>query len=630
MPLRAQSHRLEDISEQRFRALLPSAWVCRRKEKDYGIDLEVEIFEEDGRATGLQFLVQLKATSQVAKQRRLNLKTDHLRYFRSLDIPTMIVRYAEPSDIFFWRWHFNTILPEASQKSYTIAFDDTDRWSDKTCSASRRTIELIRELATYPAQRPLQLKLHADQLPPTQRFAVETGLYNAVAASGGMLVTGPDDRYAAINVIAALGEICIAIDCCASRALATDFADVDSLADDILYSCADLLRRHPLVAQSQAVAAAILERGRPHHDPEVAIGACLALRAHPEALVDLALINGINHADPAGMTLMMALLAGRGSSDGARARERYQRAFLSAVADDPKSAAAVHYSLANLCRSQERFAEAVHHYNFARKGRPAYLNAAYFLGEIANCCFSTGHMEAAAKLYLAARAIDTNPYLSLCCGDALALKGHFAAAKHHFADVLASGKGSIRTEAGLKLYLCEVLDEIGFGRAAARRGEGWLRLRGDGSLMDLTAFDDEMLEDIWRAVDITHPALNHELAERAMARDNPTQSIIHLLIVVLRCSGDMPAWALLIARAFRARREDIIAGALTVLIRLQGRDGYVAVRQLFVTELGAREEIIIALDEMCGIIMRDFDQEEGAPTVFRILGPDGPIELPLA
>ncbi|GAA2022841.1 hypothetical protein GCM10009779_03390 [Polymorphospora rubra] len=51
MPQRPRSHELETESRRAFEALLPSSWVVRRVEDDYGIDLEVEIFEE-GSATG--------------------------------------------------------------------------------------------------------------------------------------------------------------------------------------------------------------------------------------------------------------------------------------------------------------------------------------------------------------------------------------------------------------------------------------------------------------------------------------------------------------------------------------------------------------------------------------------------
>lgn len=77
---RTRSHRLEDISINKFNSLLPDLWVCRRKGKDYGVDLEVEIFDDDGDTTGLMFYVQLKATDNPKLERSVSMKVDRLNY----------------------------------------------------------------------------------------------------------------------------------------------------------------------------------------------------------------------------------------------------------------------------------------------------------------------------------------------------------------------------------------------------------------------------------------------------------------------------------------------------------------------------------------------------------------------
>ena len=61
-PKRPRSHVLETESRQSFESAIPSEWVYRRKEDDYGIDGEVELFDDSGKTTGLLFYVQLKAT----------------------------------------------------------------------------------------------------------------------------------------------------------------------------------------------------------------------------------------------------------------------------------------------------------------------------------------------------------------------------------------------------------------------------------------------------------------------------------------------------------------------------------------------------------------------------------------
>lgn len=53
MPKRPRSHRLEDESKNKLRLLLPERWAYRDKTHDYGIDGEVELFDENDNTTGL-------------------------------------------------------------------------------------------------------------------------------------------------------------------------------------------------------------------------------------------------------------------------------------------------------------------------------------------------------------------------------------------------------------------------------------------------------------------------------------------------------------------------------------------------------------------------------------------------
>ena len=62
MGQRTRNHLIEDESRLFFKKSLPKFWVCRDKNDDYGIDCEVEIFDNKGNSTGLVFWVQLKGT----------------------------------------------------------------------------------------------------------------------------------------------------------------------------------------------------------------------------------------------------------------------------------------------------------------------------------------------------------------------------------------------------------------------------------------------------------------------------------------------------------------------------------------------------------------------------------------
>ena len=47
MPKRVYQHEIEDSSRAKFQLALPRKWVFRDKAKDYGIDGEVELFDNN-------------------------------------------------------------------------------------------------------------------------------------------------------------------------------------------------------------------------------------------------------------------------------------------------------------------------------------------------------------------------------------------------------------------------------------------------------------------------------------------------------------------------------------------------------------------------------------------------------
>lgn len=58
MPKRSKTHQLEDESWKELDSCIPSERVLRKPTSDYGIDGEIEIFDESGMSTGLLCFVK--------------------------------------------------------------------------------------------------------------------------------------------------------------------------------------------------------------------------------------------------------------------------------------------------------------------------------------------------------------------------------------------------------------------------------------------------------------------------------------------------------------------------------------------------------------------------------------------
>jgi hypothetical protein len=123
MPGRPREHVLEEESCIALRALLPAEWTMEPVRRDYGLDARVEVFQ-DGRATGLAFWAQLKATDEPDLRRALSVgfETTSLNYLSVQAEPVLLVRYHAPTAGQFGTWlHRHDIrLKRAGQKTATV------------------------------------------------------------------------------------------------------------------------------------------------------------------------------------------------------------------------------------------------------------------------------------------------------------------------------------------------------------------------------------------------------------------------------------------------------------------------------------------------------------------------------
>lgn len=135
-PTRANSHQLEELSDRFFRQSLPRSWTSEKPAHDYGVDLRVDLFEENS-ATGLELLVQLKASAQSTgndtESVRLNTATyNHI--WGKLQV-AMLIKYVEIEDEAYWLLFRDIPSPIQNQGTFTVQIPRANRlssieWSD--------------------------------------------------------------------------------------------------------------------------------------------------------------------------------------------------------------------------------------------------------------------------------------------------------------------------------------------------------------------------------------------------------------------------------------------------------------------------------------------------------------------
>lgn len=165
-PQRPRNHVLETLSGQALARVVPAEWVVRPVDEDYGIDREVEIFE-DGAATGLTFKVQLKASERTAAagpSRRV--RTDTVGYWKSLDVPVLIAYFAADTGLLYGRWA-HTVGREPGfdrdSQTTTVAFTDEEvLTADIVLGRLLGEVEVLRGLRSGRLPRPVPLRLTVD------------------------------------------------------------------------------------------------------------------------------------------------------------------------------------------------------------------------------------------------------------------------------------------------------------------------------------------------------------------------------------------------------------------------------------------------------------------------------------
>jgi hypothetical protein len=163
MPKRVNQHEIEDISRAKFQLALPRKWVFRDKTKDYGIDGEVELFDNNKTPQGLVFWVQLKATESKEESTILNVdfSIETLRYYKTLDIPVLLVRYSDYDDSIYVKWIHNVDLFFAKEdaKTFRIKLTENDKWIDSTNNQIENYLKKIRQLESGSFGFPISLSI---------------------------------------------------------------------------------------------------------------------------------------------------------------------------------------------------------------------------------------------------------------------------------------------------------------------------------------------------------------------------------------------------------------------------------------------------------------------------------------
>ncbi|WP_393925553.1 DUF4365 domain-containing protein [Yoonia sp. R2-816] len=417
------------MSIQEFERLLPSAWVCRRKDKDYGIDLEVEVFDETGRSTGLMFLVQLKATDSPKMARSVKMKVDRLEYMSSLDAPSMLVLYCAPSRTFHWLW-----LPEIfarqsrpSAETITIKFDPTDAWGARTSHTIPTTLRIFRTLRIRSRQLPIGLAVESEQTEANVSVALNAAMSKILGVSS-RFKKGEDPNDCLPMQISFEGDkLKVGIDSIASVAVHLDIEDHNDIFLWLCYVVACMAYRSDFDEHLHDLASFIVRENLACPSRELASVVAVGVVGDSELAAAIASLNGLHEIqDESYARYIHALLSRAGSHDQKMTaiNRFYEEAIAADVDQSDLVQAAIHYSFGDSLRIAVEMRAALRQFNLARRKCAEYLERAYFLSELRAILYFSGRYRLSARAYEASHAIEANAKTAICAGDALMFAAH--------------------------------------------------------------------------------------------------------------------------------------------------------------------------------------------------------------
>lgn len=130
IPKRTDEHVLEELSIRFFQNCLPSTWASSKAANDYGIDLQVDIFDSTD-ATPYKLYIQLKSSKIKSTGKfekvRLRVATYNL-LFNSLHV-TMLVKFVHEINDAYYMLLVDLPDPDQNKKSFTINFPPNNRLS---------------------------------------------------------------------------------------------------------------------------------------------------------------------------------------------------------------------------------------------------------------------------------------------------------------------------------------------------------------------------------------------------------------------------------------------------------------------------------------------------------------------
>lgn len=454
MPKRPKEHQVEDLSVLALRRILPREWVYREKSHDYGIDGEIEIFDENGYATGVLFYVQLKATDATDNQhkRRVQLSNSAINYYQSLKNPVLIVRYAEETKTLFYRWahKIDRYRQKEGASSFSFMMEDDEIFTSEIPFKLEKQLVRLRRLES--ADNILPLKIFFDftfskmcNMNPS-RF---TSNLRRVVSSKSNLIQIVYDKDVAEAIIS-LTDDTLSVEILEKAGFFlhhiddTPYLNTEELIGDIFISLSVALltfrkeQNAIMILESLAFSSSALK------NTQIAFTFIniYILKGNPYKALELWENIPKETKDIGDYIAFQMLILSASKYNVYEGTDAYQKYLLNSISEyklidtfteeEKANLGTLHYNYANFLRSDGKFEDSVHNFEKALEYNPHYYKEDYIFKEMAGSLFEMEEYTKSAQCYKNGLSLKNDSYTIALYADALMMSGEYTQAREQF------------------------------------------------------------------------------------------------------------------------------------------------------------------------------------------------------
>lgn len=593
-PKRPREHQLEKESRTAFQTRLPPQWDFQDiPPPEYGLDGRVEIFDKADFATGRMFFVQLKATdkSELKDPLAVKLEIPTCEYYKSLDLPVLIVRYHAPTKKIYAKW-FHTYDPyygRKAKKEITFRFTVEDEWHEETAAMLASDLEAFRQLKSPQIELPVKFKLTLTEqyiygILATQ---IELEIRKAAERLSGVITISqflPTDTHGSIVIANEKTEIYLKSGSGFTLHTSKKYnneVQLSKFSYDVFVGIAVALDN----AGHSNIAARLLSEYAANssiitHSEIALIGVRCMIRAHriTEALQLSESLSKSEESLVAAEMFTWTALSQRGSLSESEHQylqnflERYTKQAIQS--ENKQRGATAHYNLGNYLRSRIYKAKsyrrlAFHHYRKAAKYNSEYLEKPYFCRELAGILFESKRYSLAVDFYERVLNQEEEIECHALYADALMFAGRYHESQQAFYAYLASNPNPAsewRLKACVLIWICSMLrcDE------QKRQIEGAIKLVEPNNHLSChpTEYRQRLQNALAQDALCSYAWFNLGILESQIG--NQESAFFPFLMASLIQKNDTQAWCYAIAIGISQEYQALISDMIAVAYKING------------------------------------------------------------